>query len=63
MNRQLLRTSDEDLAAEFGRILNLFSRALTTRADLPAFCRRVNQASAQGLTWIEALERAAERKS
>lgn len=62
MNRQFLRTTDEVLAAEFGRVLEMFGRALTSRADLPGFLRRINEAGAQGATWVEALERAANYK-
>ena len=61
MNRHLLETPDEDLAAEFGRVLDLFSRGFRCRSDLAAFCNRVNAAAAQGYTWIEALEQAADR--
>lgn len=62
MDRQHLTTSDEDLVAEFGRVLELFGRALTTRSDLSAFCQHVNASAAQGFTWLEALEKAAESK-
>lgn len=63
MNRQHLKTSDEDLVAEFGRVLDFFGRALKTRSDVSTFCRHVNEGAAQGLTWVEALERAAETKT
>ena len=60
MNRQHLKTTDEDLVAEFGRVVELFGRALRTRSDVFNFCQRVNQGAAEGLTWVQALERAAE---
>ncbi len=63
MNRQYLKISDEELVAEFGKVLNLFSSALKTRADAASFYRLVNEGSEQGLTWLEAVERAAEQRS
>lgn len=63
MQRQSLRLSDEELAAEFGRIMILFTRAFPRGSDLAAFCRLVNEAGARGHNWVEALEHAAHARS
>lgn len=50
------------MVAEFGRILDLFGRALIRRSDLASFCRRMNEAASKGLKWTEALEQVADKR-
>jgi hypothetical protein len=56
MERFYRHTTDEELAAEFGRVKDLFDSALHGPADRAAFCTMMNEASAQGLNWVQALE-------
>ena len=62
MSREQLRTPDEFMAAEFGRVMRLFGQALPTESDRTTFDRLMNEASARGLNWIEGLEYAAARR-
>lgn len=52
MDRTHLKTSDDDVAAEFGRVVCL----MQTVFRKPEFSRRMAEASTKGLNWIEALE-------
>jgi hypothetical protein len=63
MSRQSLAITDEEVVAEFGRVVNLFARALPKSSDINAFCRLMNEAGKQGFTWVEALERTANAQS
>ncbi len=58
MNRLQLKTSDEELVAEFGRVMDLFSCGFKARSNGAAFFTRVNEAAAQGFSWVDALEKA-----
>ncbi len=62
MIREHLRTPDEYMAAEFGRVMRLFGQALPTETDRTTFDRLMNEASEKGLNWIEGLEYAAARR-
>lgn len=62
MRRDHLKTTDEDLVAEFGRVLELFGEAFSRSSDRVAFCLSVNEAGERGLTWIQALEQAAQKR-
>lgn len=56
MEREYLHTTDEEVAAEFGRVKELFDTALHGPADRAAFCAMMNEASAKGMNWVQALE-------
>lgn len=58
MERNFLKTSDEETAFEFGRLMDLFARAFSATADCACICQRVNEGGASGLDWITALEQA-----
>ncbi|MGI4830157.1 MAG: hypothetical protein ACRYFU_18435 [Janthinobacterium lividum] len=62
MNRNTLRTPDEFMAAEFGRVMMLFGKALPSESDRTTFERLMNEASAKGLNWVEGLEYAAAQR-
>lgn len=62
MDRNSLRTPDEFMAAEFGRVMLLFGKALPNESDRASFERLMNEASAKGLNWVEGLEYAAARR-
>lgn len=59
ITRRILTTSDEDLAQEFGRVMDLFSRGFTSTSDRNHFFCSMNAASSRGYSWVEALEYAA----
>ena len=52
MSRERYRTSDEDVAEEFGRVVELMQQA---RAN-PRFNQLMAEGCSQGLNWVEALE-------
>ncbi len=52
MSRGQYRTSDEDVAEEFGRVIELLRQA---RAK-PRFSQLMAEGCSRGLTWVEALE-------
>lgn len=60
-DRKPFKTPEEQVAFEFGRVLDLFGRARARSCTVEVFVERVNQAGKLGLTWIDALEFAAER--
>lgn len=60
--REYLRTTDEEIALDFGRILELFRLALAHAGNTQRFCLRMNEGSGDGLNWIEALEQTAGNK-
>ena len=62
MDRSSLRTPDEFVAAEFGRVMMLFGKALPSETDRVSFERLMNEASAKGLNWVQGLEYAAAQR-
>lgn len=62
LDRNQYRTSEEELAAEFGRVLTLFNEALARTGDGSLFRFLMNEASAKGLNWVEGLEYVVSRR-
>ena len=62
MSREHLRTPDEFMAVEFGRVMLLFGQALPNESDRASFERLMNEANAKGLNWIQGLEYAAAQR-
>ncbi len=60
-NRKQLKTPEEQVAFEFGRVLDLFRKARARSCTLKVFVDRVNEAGKLGLSWVDAIEFAAER--
>lgn len=60
VDRNQLKTTDEELALEFGRLMDLFRRVFSSHARRAKMQRRLDKARADGLSWVEALEYAAE---
>lgn len=54
-DRAHLTTSEDDVAAEFGRVVCLMQSVFRQ----PEFSRRMAEAAAKGLNWIQALEHVA----
>ena len=52
LDRTHLTTSEDDVAAEFGRVVWLMQSVFRK----PEFSRRMAEAAAKGLNWIQALE-------
>ena len=52
MDRNRLRITEEEVAAEFGRVLQLFQQAKVK----PRFQQLMAEACSKGLNWVEALE-------
>ena len=52
MGRERYRTSDEDVAEEFGRVMELLVKAQAK----PRFYEFMAEGSSLGLTWVDALE-------
>ena len=52
MSREQYKTPDEEIAEEFGRVLELFQQARSKFLFAPL----MNEASAKGLNWVQALE-------
>ena len=52
MDRNRLRLTEEEVAAEFGRVLQLLQQAKTK----PRFQQLMAEAGRNGLNWVEALE-------
>ena len=63
MSREHMRTPEESIAAEFGRVVLLFGQALPSEVERTRFERLTAEASARGLNWVEALEYAALKRS
>ena len=61
LDRKQLKTSDELIALEFGRVMDLFGAARARSCTVDVFVERVNEAGKLGLTWVDALAFAAER--
>ena len=58
-DRTHLKTSDDEAAAEFGRVVYL----MQTVFRKPEFSRRMAEASTKGLNWIQALEHVTKESS
>lgn len=58
-DRAHLKTSDDEVAAEFGRVVCLMQIVFKK----PEFSRRMAEASTKGLNWIQALEHVAKESS
>lgn len=56
MGREHYKTPDEDVAAEFDRVCQLFQLALGKPSDRVLFDSLMGEASANGLNWIQGLE-------
>ena len=52
MDRNRLRLNEEEVAAEFGRVLQLLQQARLR----PRFKQLMAEAGREGLNWVEALE-------
>ena len=62
MAREQYRTPDEDVAAEFERVSQLFRLALGKPSDRLLFDSLMSEASAQGLNWVQGLEYVIEQR-
>lgn len=56
MDRAILKTPQRDVLATQQHVLELLREAAPRRKDRALFVHLMNEASANGLTWIEALE-------
>lgn len=56
MGREQYRTPDEDVAAEFDRVCQLFQLALGKPSDRVLFDSLMSEANEHGLNWVEGLE-------
>ena len=56
MDRNQLKMSDEDLALEFGHLMGVFRLVFSCRTQRPEMRRRLEEARAKGLSWVEALD-------
>lgn len=56
MDRTVLAQSDEEIAAEFGRVLMLFQQSFSKVPNRRLLQSLMKQASGRGLTWVDALE-------
>ena len=56
MGRELFRTPDEEVSAEFNRVCQLFQLALGKPSDRVLFDSLMSEANANGLNWIQGLE-------
>jgi len=62
MAREQYRTADEDVAAEFERVSQLFRLALGKPSDRLLFDSLMTEASEQGLNWVQGLEYVIEKR-
>ena len=62
MGREQFRTPDEDVAAEFDRVCQLFRLALGKPSDRVLFDSLMVEASEQGLNWVQGLEYVIQRR-
>lgn len=62
MAREQYKTPDEDVAAEFERISQLFRLALGKPSDRVLFDSLMTEANAQGMNWVQGLEYVVERR-
>ena len=56
MGREQFKTPDEDVAAEFDRVCQLFQLALGRPSDRVLFESLMGEANEKGLNWIQGLE-------
>lgn len=56
MTRERYKTPEEDVSAEFSRVCQLFQQALPGPSDRILFDCLMNEASSQGLNWVDALQ-------
>lgn len=56
MDRGILKTPEQDVLATQHYVLQLLNELVPIRRDRSLFAHLMNEASANGLTWIEALE-------
>ena len=61
LDRKQLKTPDELVALEFGRVMDFFGTARARSCTVEVFVERVNEAGKLGLSWVDALAFAAER--
>ena len=59
-SREHLKTIDDDLALEFGQVLELF-RLARARQSMQSLSFRMQEGSQVGLNWVEALEQTVSR--
>lgn len=62
MAREQYRTPDEDVAAEFERVSQLFRLALGKSSDRLLFDSLMGEASEKGLNWVQGLEYVIEKR-
>ena len=62
MGRERLTTPDEELAEEFGRVMHLFTQAISHPTEKARFQMLMNEASSKGLNWVDALEYVASQR-
>ena len=62
MDRTRLTVRDEEMAEEFGRLMQSFGYALPRHADLTLFEQLMQEARAKGLNWVEGLAYVAHRR-
>ena len=62
MAREQYRTPDEDVAAEFDRVCQLFQLALGQASDRVLFDSLMLEASDQGMNWVQGLEYVIEQR-
>lgn len=62
MGREQFRTPDEDVAAEFDRVCQLFRLAMGKPSDRVLFDSLMVEASEQGMNWVQGLEYVIQRR-
>ena len=62
MNREQFKTPDEEVAREFGRVIDLLQKSIAKVPDQHLLTRLMKEASAKGLNWVEGLEYVAEHR-
>ncbi len=62
MGREQYRTTDEDVAAEFDRVCQLFQLALGRPSDRVLFDSLMSEANDRGMDWVQGLEYVVERR-
>ena len=63
MGREQFRTPDEDVAAEFDRVCQLFRLALGKPSDRVLFDSLMVEANERGLNWVQGLEYVIQRRA
>ncbi len=62
MAREQYKTPDEDVAAEFERVSQMFRLALGKPSDRVLFDSLMAEASSKGMNWVQGLEYVIERR-